>query len=353
MFLRHNQLLFLNNFWLWRRPQNGLGHHTRVVVRNLPLSIFVHINKAVSALHLVSSCTHGELVNSGILTPVVSDDNVALQNLALRLLGQETDEVVLDQAIIRARNIGHGRQQHCILRISLRHRIGIQSGEGSIPKLKQILHFFLRNRLGHRSLGHHTRVMMRNLPLSIFKHINETVPTLHFLSSGTHGKFIDARVLAPVCSNCHVTLENFTLRFQFEKVDEIVLDGGEVCPGNVADCWKENSFLGIPGRHLLGVKSGKGVVPQTEQSTDFVFGNGLAHGNLLGHDAGMVVLDFPDSILFDVIVSVAGFHFISSGTHCELVHSHVARPTISDVNFPIQNFPLRLLEKEGVEVVLH
>mmetsp|Transcript_10290 Transcript_10290/g.21495 ORF Transcript_10290/g.21495 Transcript_10290/m.21495 type:complete len:254 (+) Transcript_10290:19-780(+) len=253
MFLRHNQLLFLNNFWLWRRPQNGLGHHTRVVVRNLPLSIFVHINKAVSALHLVSSCTHGELVNSGILTPVVSDDNVALQNLALRLLGQETDEVVLDQVVTGTGNIGHGGQQHRILRVTPGNCIRIQSGKCPIPKLEQTPHFFLGDRLGRRSFGHHTGMVVRDLPLSILVDVHEAVSAFHFLSGSAHGELVDTGILAPVLPDGHVTLEDFTLRLQFQEIHEVVLDGGGVCPGNVADGGEKDSLLGITRRHLLGV----------------------------------------------------------------------------------------------------
>mmetsp|Transcript_17713 Transcript_17713/g.36952 ORF Transcript_17713/g.36952 Transcript_17713/m.36952 type:complete len:257 (+) Transcript_17713:112-882(+) len=256
MFLRHNQLLFLNNFWLWRRPQNGLGHHTRVVVRNLPLSIFVHINKAVSALHLVSSCTHGELVNSGILTPVVSDDNVALQNLALRLLGQKTDEVVLDQVVTGTGNIGHGGQQHRILRVTPGNCIGVQSGKCPIPKLEQTPHFFLGDRLGRRSFGHHTGVVMRNFPFSVLINVDKAVPSLHFLPSRSHGKLVDSGILAPVLSNRHVALKNLTLRLQFEEVYEVVLYRSEVRPRDIAHSRKENSLLGISRCDLFWIESG-------------------------------------------------------------------------------------------------
>ena len=54
----------------------------RVVMRDLPLSVFPYVNKRISALHLISSSAHGEFVNARVLTPVVPNGCVALQDLA-------------------------------------------------------------------------------------------------------------------------------------------------------------------------------------------------------------------------------------------------------------------------------
>ena len=56
-------------------------------------------------------------------------------------------------------------------------------------------------RLGRRTqkrLGHDTRVVVWNFPLSVFPDINKWVPTLDFVPGRTHGKFIDSNILAPV-----------------------------------------------------------------------------------------------------------------------------------------------------------
>jgi len=60
----------------------------------------------------------------------------------------------------------------------------------------------------------------------------------------------------------------------------------------------------------------------------------------------MVVLDLPYAVLFDIVVSVAGFDLVSGSAHGELINTHVAGPTVSDVDLSVQNFTLWLLQKE-------
>lgn len=58
-------------------------------------------------------------------------------------------------------------------------------------------------------------------------------------------------------------------------------------------------------------------------------------------------------LTFDIVVCVACFDFVSSGAHGELVNTHVAGPSVSDVDLSVQNFTLWLLQKEGIEIILH
>jgi hypothetical protein len=46
------------------RSQESLWHDGRMMVANLPLSIFPYINEGITALDLISSGTHGKLVDS-------------------------------------------------------------------------------------------------------------------------------------------------------------------------------------------------------------------------------------------------------------------------------------------------
>ena len=58
------------------RSQERLGHHGRMVVRNLPLSILPDIHEGVPSLYFIAGGSHGELINSCILAPIVADSDV-------------------------------------------------------------------------------------------------------------------------------------------------------------------------------------------------------------------------------------------------------------------------------------
>ena len=81
------------------------GHERRVVVRNLPFSLFVHVDKTVSSLHRITRGMHGEFVNTGILTPVVANAHVGFQNFPLGFVEQERIKVILDASVVSARSI--------------------------------------------------------------------------------------------------------------------------------------------------------------------------------------------------------------------------------------------------------
>lgn len=150
-----------------RRSEEGLGHDAGVVVRNLPLTVLPNVNERVPSLDLISGGSHRELVNSGILAPVVSDGDIALENFTLGLLLKEADEVMLfpprswklvrglrqsihilphilqysfithlDQISAGAGNVAHCGQKDCVLRITLGDRIGVLGSQRRVPKLE-------------------------------------------------------------------------------------------------------------------------------------------------------------------------------------------------------------------------
>jgi hypothetical protein len=60
--------------------------------------------------------------------------------------------------------------------------------------------FFLLGAAQDR-FGHDGTVVVRDLPFSIFKYVNERVTSLYFRAVSAHGEFVDADVLAPVLAN--------------------------------------------------------------------------------------------------------------------------------------------------------
>ena len=112
-----------------------------------------------------------------------------------------------------------------------------------------------------------------------------------FSSSQFISYLVNAGVLAPVVANRHVAVQDLALRLELEEVDEVVLNAREVRPGDVAHGREEHALLGVAGRDLLGILGRQRVVPQREESADLVLGDGLAHGDLLGHDGRVVVVD--------------------------------------------------------------
>ena len=124
---------------LGRGSQESLWHNRRVVVVDLPFTILPHINEGVTSLYLVSSSTHGELVNASIRSPSFANVDSSINNLALfrknlvwfstmgtcwtnyseirilsltlRLLLQESLEVVVDRVKVCAGLIGNGRKK--------------------------------------------------------------------------------------------------------------------------------------------------------------------------------------------------------------------------------------------------
>mmetsp|Transcript_35592 Transcript_35592/g.75021 ORF Transcript_35592/g.75021 Transcript_35592/m.75021 type:complete len:409 (+) Transcript_35592:170-1396(+) len=324
-----------------------------MVMADLPLSIFKYINKGVSALHFVASGTHGKFVNAAILAPVVTNADIALQNLALRLLRQETNKVVMNQIVVGSGNVTDGWKQDCVLGVTFCNCIRIFCGQCRIPKLEKVSDLLLCNGLSHGALGHDRGVMVINLPFSILKDVNEGITSLHFLPCCSHRELIDSSILAPVVSNSDMAFQNFTLGLQLQKVDKVILNARKVRSGRVTNSGQQHSTLGIPSRNRLRVQSCQGIVPQAEQSANLILRDCFAHGNFLWHNRGVVVLNLPNTILLNVVVAVTCLHNISRSTHCEFVDSSIRRPSIANVDLTIKNFSLRFLQEESIEVVLH
>jgi len=53
-----------------------LGHDRRMMMGNLPLLVFVYVGVSVTSLDLVTSSSHGELVDTTILGPIGSNPDI-------------------------------------------------------------------------------------------------------------------------------------------------------------------------------------------------------------------------------------------------------------------------------------
>mmetsp|Transcript_23474 Transcript_23474/g.49139 ORF Transcript_23474/g.49139 Transcript_23474/m.49139 type:complete len:213 (-) Transcript_23474:327-965(-) len=195
--------------------------------------------------------------------------------------------------------------------------------------------------------------MMVDLPLAIFVDINKRVPSRHFLPSGAHGERVDSDVRTPIRTSCHVALLNLALRFQFQKVHKVILNARKVRAWRIADRRQQDAALSIARCNLLRIFGRQGIVPKAEQGTNLGISDGFAHGNFFRHHRGVVVLDLPDSIFLHVVVTVTALHFITGGSHGELVNTNIGCPAISNVNVSVKDFALWLFEEERIEVILH
>merc|ERR1719276_477952 len=104
-----------------------------MVVRDLPLIVLVDVNEGITSLDLIAGGAHGEFVDTSVLAPVVSNGDVTLQNLSLGLLLQESNEVILDQIVIRSGNVGDCGKQDGLASVPVGDLIGILGGQGRVP----------------------------------------------------------------------------------------------------------------------------------------------------------------------------------------------------------------------------
>ncbi len=93
-------------------------------------------------------------------------------------------------------------------------------------------------------------------------------------------------ILSPSVSDTDVTLKDFSLGFLQEEGIEVILDGVEVVAGNVRDSRQQDGTAldSVSAGDKSGVTGGQSVVPQAEQSTNFVRGDifsGSGLSNLL------------------------------------------------------------------------
>lgn len=338
--------------WLRSRSKECLRKDRGVVVADLPLSLFVYVNEGVSGLDLVSSGTHGEFVDSVVLAPVVSCGDVGFEDLSLGLLLQEIDEVVVDGIVVSSGDVRNSGQEAGAARVTLGNGIGITGGKGVVPEVEESANLVFGDSNGLAGLRHDRRVVLADLPFSILEDVDESVTSLDLSTVGSHGELVDSGILGPVLSNDNVAGDDLSLGLKFQEVDEVVLDSVVISTGNVRDSRQKNSFPGITGSDLAGVKSGESIIPQVEKSLDFLLGNGLAHSDGLRHDRRVVVADLPVSVLRNVDEGVTSLYLITGGTHGEFVDTAVTGPVLSDTDIGLKDSSLGLLLKEGVKVVL-
>mmetsp|Transcript_3852 Transcript_3852/g.7467 ORF Transcript_3852/g.7467 Transcript_3852/m.7467 type:complete len:249 (+) Transcript_3852:682-1428(+) len=245
-----------------------------MVMGNLPLSILVFVDEGVSGFNLIPE--EIELVDSSILAPVGSNHNVGLKNDSLRFLQEECIEIIFDRIVIRSWDIRHGGKENARLGITLRDGIGIQSGEGVVPKMEKTSHLILCNGFGDvDSLGHDRGVVVSDLPLVVFEHVHVSVSGFYNVASCSHCELVDSCVLCPPITNANITLQNLTLRLLLKKRIEVILNASRVSTRRIAHGRKQNRLLGITLCHNTRISRGEGAVPKAEQSADLRFFDGL------------------------------------------------------------------------------
>mmetsp|Transcript_43369 Transcript_43369/g.52550 ORF Transcript_43369/g.52550 Transcript_43369/m.52550 type:complete len:227 (-) Transcript_43369:98-778(-) len=111
---------------------------------NLPLPIFLHVEKTVSRLHLIPTRAHRKLVNTGIARPSIAHIDVAINNFSLRLLQEERVKVILHRIKVRPRRIGHSRKKNGRLHVTTGNLGRVAGGEGIIPQTKKSSHVRFR-----------------------------------------------------------------------------------------------------------------------------------------------------------------------------------------------------------------
>mmetsp|Transcript_27665 Transcript_27665/g.40826 ORF Transcript_27665/g.40826 Transcript_27665/m.40826 type:complete len:264 (+) Transcript_27665:321-1112(+) len=196
-------------------------------------------------------------------------------------------------------------------------------------------------------------MVMADLPLIIFPYIDESVTSLNLGTSCTHGEFVDSAILSDIHTNLNIALKDSSLWLKLQEVNKVIFDRLEVGTGSIAYSGEKDTLFGISHGNLLWVLGGQSIIPKSEQILNLRFGDGLTHGNLLGHDTRVMVLDLPYSILLNVKESVTSLYLISGCTHGEFVNTGITGPSISNADISIKDLSLRLFEKESIEVILN
>ena len=134
-------------------------------------------------------CTH--LVNSSILGPVGTNNDISALNLTLRLQLQEVGEIVDNTGVIRPGHITHSGQQDTRLGVSIGNLFGILGGQCIVPQVEQSTNLLLGYRFGSDdTLGHDTAVVVVDLPFAVFVDVDEGVASRDLLARGTQSKLI-------------------------------------------------------------------------------------------------------------------------------------------------------------------
>ncbi len=302
------------------------GHLTGVVVGDLPFSVFKGVDERVSGLDLVASGTHGELIDTVIHAPVVSDSNVRLQDSSLGFLLAEIDKVGSDRVIVGTRDIRNSWQQARVGldRVARCDLVGVESGQSVVPQVEKSSNFLVGDgsRARNDFFRHLTRVVVGNLPLSTFVNVDERVSCLDLVASSSKSEFVDSDILAPVSTNGDEGFQDFTLGFLEQEGIEVISDRGGIITRDVRDSWQQNTVGSVSAGNQGRITSGQGIIPQVEQTLNFFLGDGGGNVDALRHDTGVVVSDLPLSVFHDVCVRVSSLHLSTTlGTHGEFVNS--------------------------------
>ena len=79
---------------------SSFRHFRRVVVTNLPLTVFHYVDKGITGLDLVSGFPQAELINTNIRTPVVTNAYMTFKNLTTWFALNESVKVILNKFVI-------------------------------------------------------------------------------------------------------------------------------------------------------------------------------------------------------------------------------------------------------------
>mmetsp|Transcript_7369 Transcript_7369/g.13420 ORF Transcript_7369/g.13420 Transcript_7369/m.13420 type:complete len:317 (+) Transcript_7369:327-1277(+) len=316
-----------------------------MVVRNLPLVILPNVDEGITTLDLIASRSHSELVDACVLTPVVTNGNIALQNFTLGLLLQEANKVIFDQIVIGTWNIRNGGKKHCLGSITAGHSIGVFCCQRHVPKLEQVLNLLFGDSFGLSAFWHDRRMMLGDFPLSIFKDIDKGVTSLD-LGTITHGELINTSILGPVGTNDDVTTLDLSLGLQLQEVREVINNSRVVVPWNIRHGRKQDSCFGVSVCHLLRILSRQSIIPQVEKRTNFLLRNGFCCDDTFWHHTRVVVVDLPFIIFPHVNEGVTALDLIACGSHGEFVNPRVLAPVVPDRDIALQDFTLGLLLQE-------
>jgi len=97
-----------------------------------------------------------------------------------------------------------------------------RSGKSIIPQVKQASNLIIAILLfSCRTFGDLGRMVMSNLPLTIFIRINKAVSGFNLVASSFphHGELIHTNILAPIITSCHVTLRDYFMRLELKKIE--------------------------------------------------------------------------------------------------------------------------------------
>lgn len=99
----------------------------------------------LASANLGTSCPHGEFVDTTILCPVGTNNDIGAFNDSLRLELEEVVEIVNDTSTVGTGLVRHGRKQHTVLGVSVGDNGRIARGQGVIPQVEKILYLLLGN----------------------------------------------------------------------------------------------------------------------------------------------------------------------------------------------------------------